>query len=230
MNGECAHERAELHLSLSWPYDDAVRWMDATRARVQAGGAMAIGVGEHDGEVVTLGRNTASSDVLAPERLVRRGAKLVRIERGGGATAHGPGQLVCYPILHLGRLGLDVPALTSALELAAIDVLRDLGVPDAAPGEVERGVYVGQAKIASVGFRVVKGVVTHGLALNVDNDLSIFDLIATCGRARREMTSVSRCLAARAGEAPRFSRTDRAQVARALARRVASRCVLVLLA
>lgn len=226
MNLERTRERAELHLSLSWPYDDAVRWMDATRARVLAGGAMAIGVGAHDREVVTLGRNTAASDVLAPDQLDMRGAQLVRIERGGGATAHGPGQIVCYPIIHLERLGLDVPALTSALELSVVDVLRDLGV-DALPGGEERGVYVGEAKIASVGFRVVKGVVTHGLALNVENDLGIFDLIATCGRARRPMTSVAQCMGERAHGAG-FPRTDSGQVARALARRVASRCMLEL--
>lgn len=195
--------------------------MEQTRERVIAGGAMAIAVGEHDREVVTLGRHTPEHDVLAPAALEERGASVVRIERGGGATAHGPGQLVCYPVVDLPRLGLDVPGLTSALEAAVVDVLDALGV-SAQPGGEERGVYVGHAKIASVGFRVVRGVVTHGLALNLDNDLSLFALIATCGRAARPMTSVAR-------EARRFfDETEREQVARSLARRVASRVVLEL--
>lgn len=214
-------EQAELYVRPRWPYEEALRWMEAVRDRVIAGGAMAIGVGEHDGEVVTLGRHTPEGEVLAPEALVRRGAAIVRIERGGGATAHGPGQLVCYPIIDLGRLGLDVPGLTSALELAVVDVLEELGI-QAAPGEPERGVYVGTAKIASVGFRVTRGVITHGLALNLDNDLSLFDLIATCGRAGRPMTSAAR----EAGR--KFDEREREQVARSLARRVASRVVLEL--
>lgn len=214
-------EQAELHLRRRWPYDDALRWMEAMRERVIAGGPMAIGVGEHEREVVTLGRHTAEDEVLAPDELERRGASVVRIERGGGATAHGPGQLVCYPIIELSRLGLDVPGLTSALELAVVDVLAELGV-DAAPGGEERGVYVGPAKIASVGFRVVRGVITHGLALNLDNDLSLFDLIATCGRVSRPMTSVAREL----GRG--FDESERERVARSLARRVASRVVLEL--
>lgn len=216
-------EQAELYVQLRWPYDDALRWMEAMRERVLAGGAMAIGVGEHEREVVTLGRHTPDDDVLAPSALEERGARVVRIERGGGATAHGPGQLVCYPIVNLARLGLDVPGLTSALELAVVDVLRALGV-EGAPGGEERGVYVGHAKVASVGFRVVRGVVTHGLALNLDNDLSLFELIATCGRAGRPMTSVAREIS----RAERFSERERAQVAHSLARRVASRVMLEL--
>lgn len=217
---ERAYEQAELYLRLAWPYDDAVRWMDEMRERVTGGGAMVIAVGEHDREVVTLGRNTPASDVLLPERLSQRGAELRRIERGGGATAHGPGQVVCYPVISLERTGLDVPALTEALELAVIDVLDELGIA-ASRGGGERGVFVGHAKIASVGFRVVRGVITHGLALNVSNDLGVFDLIATCGQARRTMTSVAQC-------APPRERTDSREVARALARRVASRCLLEL--
>lgn len=213
-------ERAELCLRFSWPYDDALGWMEQTRERVLAGGAMALAVGEHDREVITLGRHTPASDLLRPEVLEQRGILLRRIDRGGGATAHGPGQLVCYPVISLERLGLDVPSLTAALEGAVVDVLRDLGV-ESTPGTQERGVYVDGAKIASVGFRVIRGVVTHGLALNLDNDLAVFGLIATCGRASRAMTSVAVC-------APGFRNNQREEVARGLARRVASRCVLEL--
>lgn len=170
--------------------------MHAARDRVIAGGRATIFVGEHREEVVTLGRHAPESQLVFRDLLAARGAIVRRVERGGGATAHGPGQLVVYPVLHLERTGLDVRSLTCALLEAARLVALEHGVPDPAVATAAggAGLYVGKgaggAKLASVGFRVQKGVVTHGLAINVDNDLSLFDLIAPCGVRSQPMASL----------------------------------------
>ena len=105
---------------------------------------------------------------------------LVRIDRGGQITYHGPGQVVVYLLLDMKRRGLTVRPLVRLMESAVIDSLADFGV--AAAGRVEApGVYVGAAKIAALGLRVTRGCCYHGLALNVDMDLSPFSAIDPCG-------------------------------------------------
>ncbi len=212
---------ASLHVAMAWPYDDALRYLEQHKAAVLDGGPMVIAVGEHDREVVTLGRHTPAADLLDRPALDARGALLRRVERGGGATAHGPGQIVVYPVVSLPRLGLDVPGLTGILEASAVALLAELGLEARASRE-DRGVYVGAAKIASVGFRVTRGVITHGMALNVSNDLELFGLIATCGIRSRPMTSVERAT----NETIEASMRERLAIR--LARQVASRCVLQL--
>lgn len=178
----------------SWPYDDALVEMSAARDAVIAGGAPRIFVGSHREEIVTLGRHAPESQLVARAALNERGVLVRRIERGGGATAHGPGQLVVYPVLHLERSRLDVRALTCALLEAARDVAVELARVKGAEVRTEAGgaglFAADGAKLASVGFRVEHGVVTHGLALNVDNDLSLFDLIAPCGVRSQRMASL----------------------------------------
>jgi lipoyl(octanoyl) transferase len=105
---------------------------------------------------------------------------VLRIDRGGQITYHGPGQLVVYVLLDLKRRRLTIRSLVRKLEMAVIDLLDDYGIsargrPDAP------GVYVGAAKIAALGLRVTRGCCYHGLALNVDMDLSPFLAIDPCG-------------------------------------------------
>ena len=105
---------------------------------------------------------------------------VVRIDRGGQITYHGPGQVVVYLLLDMKRRGLTVRPLVRLMETAVIDSLADFGL--AAAGRVEApGVYVGAAKIAALGLRVTRGCCYHGLALNVDMDLSPFSDIDPCG-------------------------------------------------
>ena len=105
---------------------------------------------------------------------------VVRIDRGGQITYHGPGQVVVYLLLDMKRRGITVRPLVRLMETAVIDSLADFGV--AAAGRVEApGVYVGSAKIAALGLRVTRGCCYHGLALNVDMDLSPFSDIDPCG-------------------------------------------------
>jgi lipoyl(octanoyl) transferase len=105
---------------------------------------------------------------------------VVRTDRGGQITYHGPGQVIAYLLLDMKRRGLTVRPLVRLMEGAVIDSLADYGIT--AAGRVEApGVYVGAAKIAALGLRVTRGCCYHGLALNVDMDLSPFNAIDPCG-------------------------------------------------
>lgn len=116
-----------------------------------------------------------------PEHILRDvGIPLVRIDRGGQVTYHGPGQVVVYLLLDLPRLKIKVRELVSAIEQAVIDLLADYGVA-AERHAGAPGVYVGAAKIAALGLRIRNGCSYHGVSLNVDMDLSPFDAINPCG-------------------------------------------------
>jgi lipoate-protein ligase B len=142
--------------------------------------------------VITLGaRKSANKLLVGPDELARRNIDLVEIRRGGGATAHNPGQLVFYPILHLQELRLDINQYVRTLEAIGIELLAGLGV------QSERrqgfpGLWVDQRKIASIGVRVSRFVTCHGMAINIQNDLSIFDLMVPCGLDGVRMTSVQK--------------------------------------
>ena len=116
-----------------------------------------------------------------PEHLLRSSAiPLVRIDRGGQITYHGPGQLVAYLLVDLKRRGYGVRELVSRMEQSVIDLLAEHGV-SATRIAGAPGVYVGGAKIAALGLRVKRGCSYHGLALNVDMDLTPFSHINPCG-------------------------------------------------
>jgi lipoyl(octanoyl) transferase len=117
-----------------------------------------------------------------PEHLPRvaNGIPVVRTDRGGQITYHGPGQIVVYTLLDLRRRGLNVRPLVRLLELSVIDVLAAYDITAAGRSEAP-GVYVGGAKIAALGLRIRNGCCYHGLALNVDMDLSPFHAIDPCG-------------------------------------------------
>ena len=142
--------------------------------------------------VITLGaRRSANKLLVEPDELTRRGIDVVEIRRGGGATAHNPGQLVFYPIVHLQQLGLGVSEYVRTLEAIGIDLLASAGVAS------ERrkgfpGLWIGGRKIASIGVRVSRFVTHHGMAINVCNDLAIFDVMVPCGLDGVEMTSVEK--------------------------------------
>lgn len=118
-----------------------------------------------------------------PEHILRDvGIPLVKIDRGGQVTYHGPGQVVIYLLLDLPRLKIKVRELVTAIEQAVIDLLAAYGVQaerrDGAPG-----VYVGDAKVAALGLRIRNGCSYHGVSLNVDMDLYPFTAINPCGYA-----------------------------------------------
>ena len=116
-----------------------------------------------------------------PEHLLyNKGIPVIRTDRGGQITYHGPGQIIAYLLLDMRRLKLGVRELVRKMEGTVIDLLQDYDVP--AEGRAEApGVYVGDAKIAALGLKIKNGCSYHGLALNVDMDLTPFAAINPCG-------------------------------------------------
>jgi lipoyl(octanoyl) transferase len=116
-----------------------------------------------------------------PEHLLHQtNIPVVKIDRGGQITYHGPGQIVAYLLLDLHRWKINVRELVRLMEQAVIDLLAEYGV-QAKGREDAPGVYVGDAKIAALGLKIKKGCSYHGLSFNVDMDLSPFDNINPCG-------------------------------------------------
>ena len=141
--------------------------------------------------VVTLGRNAKEENVLlSRETLAARGVDLVQIERGGDVTYHGPGQLVVYPIRRLERFREVVP-LVRALESAVIDVCAQFGI-QAERWSEHAGVWVGPNQVCAIGLAVQKMTSLHGIAINVNTELSYDKLINPCGLTDRGITSISR--------------------------------------
>ena len=126
-----------------------------------------------------------------PEHLlIRDDIPVVQIDRGGQITYHGPGQLVVYTLIDFKRRKTSVRHIVSALENSIIATLAEYGIA-AAADPARPGVYVGAKKIASLGLRIKNGAVYHGLALNIDMDLSPFTHINPCGYAGMEMTQMA---------------------------------------
>jgi lipoate-protein ligase B len=148
-------------------------------ARKSGTGADTLLLVEHP-HVLTLGRRAASSAVLAlPELLASRGVALVETNRGGKATYHGLGQVVGYPIISLSPEREDVHAYVRALEEVLIRSLADFGIESFTIKGLT-GVHTARGKVAAIGVRIARWITTHGFALNVNTDLSFFDLIIAC--------------------------------------------------
>jgi lipoyl(octanoyl) transferase len=157
----------------------------------------------------TIGRSGTRDHVFLDEaEMVARGITCVDVDRGGDVTYHGPGQLVGYPILDLGPKP-DVGLYLRNLEGCLIDVLADFGI---AAGRLSgyTGVWIGDRKIAAIGIKVSQGVTTHGFALNVSTDLSLFTHILACGIPDKGVTS----MALELGEAPPLPAVEEAVIAR----------------
>jgi lipoyl(octanoyl) transferase len=132
--------------------------------------------------VFTLGLNAKREHLLAPGDI-----PVVQIDRGGQVTYHGPGQLVVYPLLDLKRRGLGVRRLVVALEQAVVALAADWGLETAGRRDAP-GVYLGGAKLASIGLRIRRGASYHGLSLNVSMDLEPFGRINVCGHRGLQVT------------------------------------------
>jgi lipoyl synthase len=142
--------------------------------------------------VITLGARGSANRLLVPAaELAQHGIDLVEIRRGGGATAHNAGQLVFYPILHLHERRLDVSRYIRGLEAIGMELLAGLGV-ESTRRQGFPGLWVAERKIASIGVRVSRFVTCHGMAINIQNDLDIFNYIVPCGLEGVRMTSVAK--------------------------------------
>jgi lipoyl(octanoyl) transferase len=138
---------------------------------------------EHE-PIFTLGLNGNRDHVIAPGEI-----PVLKIDRGGQVTYHGPGQLVVYPLLDIKRLGISIRGLVQALEAAVIDTVASYGV-DAYGRRDAPGVYVGDCKLAAVGLKIRKFCSYHGLSINVDMDLEPFERINPCGYEGLEVTQL----------------------------------------
>jgi len=153
--------------------------------------------------VITLGRNAKAQNIVAmPEVLAQRGVEVFECDRGGDVTFHGPGQLVGYPIFDLRgfpahdgkRKTLGVIEYVRRLEEVLIRTCADFGIPAKRISGLT-GVWTEQnieAKIAALGVHISRGVTSHGVALNVNTDLSYFNLIIPCGIESKPVTSIEK--------------------------------------
>ena len=139
---------------------------------------------EHDA-VFTQGQAGKAEHILMPGDI-----PVVQVDRGGQVTYHGPGQLVGYILIDLRRRGIGIRDLVTTIEESIVEVLATLGIP-AHPRADAPGVYVENgAKIAQIGLRVSKGCTFHGLSLNTDMDLSVFQRINPCGHVGMAVTDI----------------------------------------
>ena len=197
-------------MSVHWlgrvPYRDAwdlQKRLAAARAAGRIGDQLLLL--EHPA-VLTLGRQAEESHVLAsPAALEARGIEVLRVERGGEVTYHGPGQLVAYPVLRLADRDLLLRPYVRALEAAMIATCGSLGVEagrrDGHPGCWVDADGARPGKIGALGIRVERGVAYHGIALNVDVTLADFELIDPCGMPGLRSISIAAELG-RPDEAP----------------------------
>lgn len=140
--------------------------------------------------VFTLGRNGSPGNVVVSEAFLQeRAIELIRIERGGEVTYHGPGQIVCYPIINLRRHKLSVVEFVHILEQIMLAVVRRFGI-EAERGSRNHGIWLGDRKLGSVGIAVRHGISYHGLALNVSIDLEPFTWMNPCGLTGVSMSSM----------------------------------------
>jgi lipoyl(octanoyl) transferase len=175
------------------PYDSAVVLQERVRAALRRGdGPERLLLLEHP-PVYTLGRNAAATDIVADAGwLAGEGIAVHESDRGGQATYHGPGQLVGYPILDLNPDRRDVRRYVADLCEALVRTLARLGVAAEARPSPLVGVWVGEAKIASLGVHLSRWITTHGFALNVTTDLAHFGGLVPCGMPGLPLTSIER--------------------------------------
>jgi lipoyl(octanoyl) transferase len=169
-------------------------------------GSLGMVLGFEHPQVITAGRSLSKQKL---SKLPNPGANLITspsdpiimTDRGGFFTAHNPGQLVIYPILPLRNWGISVREFLNILIHTTENFLKEnLVEPDMRVGELgmgdsfQTGVFVGGAKIMSMGVRIENGVSRHGISINICNDLSVFDGFSVCGQTNASMTNLKNCL------------------------------------
>ena len=186
----------------STPYQEAWDLQAELVAAVRDGNAPdTLLLLEHP-HVFTMGKAASSADILWDEsERARREVDVIWSDRGGEATYHGPGQLVGYPILDLAHFELTIPAYIQKLEQSLIEYLRELGVESEAGERGLTGVWAQGEKVAAIGIKLNRSVVSHGFALNLTTDLEYFDGIVPCGHADKRPTSAAALTGRRTGTA-----------------------------
>lgn len=141
--------------------------------------------------VLTMGRRGGHANLsVSKQFLEKSGVQLLDVERGGDITYHGPGQLVVYPIVDIRQAGIPIIDFVNQLEEVMIRTVADWGIP-ASRNPLNHGVWVGNDKLGSIGIAVRRSVTFHGLALNVNPDMSHFSWINPCGLSGVKMTAMA---------------------------------------
>jgi lipoyl(octanoyl) transferase len=174
------------------PYDDGLRMQERAVEQLRSGEGMEqLLLLEHP-HVFTLGRGADASNILADrEQLQTNSVQVHETGRGGDVTYHGPGQLVGYPIISLKPDRCDVHRYVRDIEEVLIRTIGEFGVTGMRIAGLT-GVWVGNEKIAAIGVRIARWITSHGFALNVNTDLSYFQMIVPCGITGKGVTSLSR--------------------------------------
>lgn len=166
--------------------------LDCVRYRREKSGRADIFILTEHPPVFTLGKRGGRESLMVGEEFVQQqGVEIVQTERGGDITYHGPGQLVVYPIVLLRDAGLSVKDYVHRLEEVMIACASDCGV-SAGRDQRNRGIWVGNNKVGSIGIRIRHGVTFHGLALNVTLDFKHFNWIQPCGLSGVGVTSLDK--------------------------------------
>jgi len=142
--------------------------------------------------VFTMGKAASPDDVLWDQATLKaRGVDVIWSDRGGEATYHGPGQLVGYPVMNIADFEMTIPAYLESLERSLIEYLGELGVASRAGERGLTGVWTGDEKLAAIGIKLNRSIVSHGFALNLTTDLDYFNGIVPCGHVDKRPTSVA---------------------------------------
>jgi lipoyl(octanoyl) transferase len=163
------------------PYGEALEMQYRLAGEVRAAGDAGIVLFLEHAPVFTLGKRGGRENLtVSDDFLAARGVAIYATERGGNITYHGPGQLVVYPIIDLKATGLGVADYVDRLEEVMLRTAADWGIP-AGRNPKNRGVWIGNDKLGSIGIAVKRGIALHGLALNVTTDMTPFGWINPCG-------------------------------------------------
>lgn len=170
-------------------YSDAIDLqLELVKKRIAGEIGNVILILEHP-PVITLGARGDENILLVSEdSLKAKAIEVAHVRRGGGTTAHNPGQVVLYPIINLSSVNMDITEYIRSLEAVGIELLKSMSIT-AVRKKGAPGLWVGERKIASIGVKVKRRVTYHGMAINISNDLSIFENIVPCGLEGVEMTS-----------------------------------------
>ena len=179
-------ERIDLGLI---PYLQAVEAQEYYRQLARHGDSFLL-IAEHP-PVITLGKHASVEHLISPEQAYARGIAIHRSDRGGQVTAHLPGQLLLYPITKIS--GYSIRRYVKLLENSVIDLLTRYAIK--AESNPDRpGVWVDGAKVAFIGLRIRQRITKHGLALNVNNELDLFQQIVVCGCPETKVSSMKMIL------------------------------------
>jgi len=170
----------------AWDYQDALDWMKEAHDYVaQHQDNILIGYGSHNTQVITLGRSLAHEFEIYKKKFPH----VYMLDRGGGATAHEPGQLVLYPVLNLSAQKLSVKNLIALSEQAMLNFLAFCNTK-ACLNKLSHGVFIDYYKIGFIGMRIVNNISAHGLALNLFNNAEIFNSFVPCNNNNLKITSL----------------------------------------